>query len=82
MGEGGYQLNGVKYKKEEIKIGKDKSAETPRFGGFFYFFLEDSIKITQDRQAIVDVVNCLAETVQAASAASEKPVRCKRNKAK
>ncbi len=73
---------GVKYKKEEIKMGKDKSAETPRLGGFFYFSLEDSVKKKQDRQAIVDGVICLAENVQAASATSVKTIRSKRNKAK
>ena len=79
---GGYQLNGVKHKKEEIKMGKDKSVETPRFGGFFYFFMGDSVKKTQDRQAIVDGVKCLAEPVQTASAASVKTIRSKRNKVK
>lgn len=63
-------------------MGKDKSAETLRFGGFFYFFMVDSVKKKQDRQAIVDGVKCLTEPVQTASAISVKTIRRKRAEAK
>jgi len=63
-------------------MGKDKSTETLRLGGFFYFFMVNSVKKKQDRQVIVDVVKCLAETVQAASATSVKTIRRKRAEVK